>query len=78
MKYSLSTTERINVSNYEFIEVSAGVEFTDEDTLDAGESPSEFGLRELDALLDSHRRRAKSLVPEDGDSFVLDHPALEK
>jgi hypothetical protein len=78
MKYTLEVTERVNLGNFEFVECKAGIEFTDEDAVDAGESPHDFGLRELDALLLSHRRRARSLVPEEADSFALVHPALEE
>lgn len=78
MKYTLSTTERINLGNFEFIEVTAGVEFGDEDAVDADRTPAEFGLNHLDVLLRAHRRRARQLLPEDDDkSFILDHPALE-
>lgn len=78
MKYTVAVTERVNPGNYEFIEVSAGVEFTEADAQDAGLTPAEFGAEQLDALLLSHRRRAMELTPEDAPSFINDHPALEK
>jgi hypothetical protein len=74
VKFILSTTERINVGNYEFIELSATVEFTE---AEADGHPETFGRQQLDVLLRSHRRRAQGLVPENVESFILEHPALE-
>jgi hypothetical protein len=74
VKHTVSVTERYNLEGYEFAEVTATVEFTDED---ADGNPSRFGLEQTDSLLRSHRRRYRSLVPEEGKSFLLDHPALE-
>ena len=75
MKYQLSVTERINAGNYEFIEVQGSVEFEEDET--EGQDPSRFAHERLDVLLLSHRRRALALVPEDADSLILHHPALE-
>ncbi|MFJ1700373.1 hypothetical protein ACIOHC_35880 [Streptomyces sp. NPDC088252] len=77
MKFTLSTTERVNVGNYEFVEISAGIEFS-EDEVPEGIGPPKFARDKLDALLLSHRRRAEALVPEDSSSFITDHPALER
>lgn len=74
MKYTVSVTERVNLGNFEFVELSASVEFTDDD---ADGKPAQFGARQLDNLLRSHRERALLLVPEDSASFMLDHPAME-
>ncbi|MFE9834059.1 hypothetical protein ACFYP4_02750 [Streptomyces sp. NPDC005551] len=75
-KFSVSITERINLGRYEFMEVSGSVEFEDDD-MGKGDTPETYGTRELDVLLRSHRRRAQGLVPEDIESFMLVHPALE-
>ncbi|MFD4858455.1 hypothetical protein [Streptomyces atratus] len=76
MKYTISTTERVNVGNYEFIELSAGIEFS-EDEVPEGIGSAKFARDKIDALLLSHRRRALAMVPEDASSFITDHPALE-
>lgn len=73
-KYTVSVTERVNLGSYEFMEVSASIEFTEDD---ADGDPAKFGASQLDNLLRSHRQRALQLVPEDSASFMLDHPAME-
>lgn len=75
VKYLLESTERVNLGNYEFIELKAAVEFSSEEAVG---DPTEFAQGELDAVLLPHRRRALSLLPEDSISFLLDHPALER
>jgi hypothetical protein len=75
MKYRVGVTERYNLGNYEFAEITGEIEFTEEE---ADGDPAEYGLQQLDALLRPHRRRVERLVPEDGTSYVLDHPALEE
>lgn len=76
MKYALEIRERVNPGNYEYVEISGRVEFDDEDT--AEQDPAEFGREQLDALLDSHRRRALQMLPDDSESFMIYHPALEE
>lgn len=73
-KFALSVTERVNVGNFEFIEVTGGVEFDDSD-IDG--DPTEFAAEQIDVLLLSHRRRASSLLPDGSESFMNYHPALE-
>jgi hypothetical protein len=74
MKITLSVTERVNLGNFEFVEVSAGIEFKDDEA--TGE-PAQYAAQQLDVLLLSHRRRAQSLLAEDSESFMNYHPALE-
>lgn len=75
MKITLEVIERINVGNYEFTELKAAIEF---DSDEATGDPAVFGQEKLDALLLPHRRRALTLIPEDINSFMVDHPALER
>lgn len=77
MNYSLSTTERVNLGNFEFVQIAGGVEFSDDEVPD-GISPAKHARNELDALLLPHRRRAEAMVPEDSNSFIPEHPALEQ
>lgn len=74
MKYTLEVTERVNLGQYEYIEISGAVEFS---TADVRSDPAEHAEAELDALLRCHRRRALALLPEDSESFMIIHPALE-
>lgn len=74
MLYTLHVTERVNLGNYEHVVISGSIQF------DADEVEGElaaFAREQLDVLLLSHRRRAFSLLPENSESFMLDHPALE-
>lgn len=75
MKVTVSVTERVNLGNYEYVGVTAGVEFDDSET--DGVPAAEFAAEQLDVLMDSHRRRALDLLPQTGESFMLYHPALE-
>ncbi|MFE6739781.1 hypothetical protein [Streptomyces tubercidicus] len=75
MKIALEIIERVNLGNYEFAELKASIEF---DSDEATGDPAIFGQEKLDSLLLPHRRRALSLIPEDINSFMVDHPALER
>ncbi|MFH9606837.1 hypothetical protein [Streptomyces sp. NPDC017448] len=77
MKYRLATVERVNVGNYEYVEINGGVEF-DTDDIPPGVTPAKFARDELDTLLNPHRRRALAFVPTDEASFITEHPALER
>lgn len=76
MKYVVAVEEKINLGNYESMLIRGSVEFDDEECGD--QDPGEFGTRQLDVLLRSHRRRAFSLAPEDDTSYIVDHPAFTK
>lgn len=75
MKIQISVTERVNLGNFEFTEISGSVEFDDSE---AGRDPAGFAQEQLDVLLLSHRRRAQELLSEDSDSFMNYHPALQE
>lgn len=75
MKFTLEIVERVNLSNFEYVEVHGSVEF---DLDEAKGDPADFAQKQLDVLLLSHRRRALRMLPEDSESFMNYHPALEK
>lgn len=75
VKITLEIVERVNLGNYEFTELKAAVEF---DSDEATGDPAVFGQEQLDSLLLPHRLRALTLIPEDVNSFMVDHPALER
>lgn len=76
MKITLSVTERVNVGSYEFIEISGGVEFDEDEAFDNGVDAATYAKDQLDVLLRSHRRRALDVLPEESESFLTYHPAL--
>lgn len=74
MKCTVSVTERINLGNFEYVEITAGVDF---DTEEVSENPEAFARQQIDVLLRCHRRRAYQMLPEDSESFLAFHPALD-
>lgn len=74
--FKVGVKERCNLGNFEFVEVTGEIEFTEENT--DGFDPGAYGRDALDALLLPHRRRAEHLLPEESESFLAEHPALEE